>query len=1264
VFGEVEGNLFSKLDALYSLNLRQDIKDAPLRELIFKEFMKSPGNAYELLWNIADFKPSEKEIPALMQLGEQLSKMPGLAGYFPLYISSLEGTGTFIIPSFLDTLKRPQGFQPLHIPLDEKLSLLRTSLLAMRSQTKPFKVRVDEHDNCQRNWNSWEYAVEYPKPCTELDRETTYSHHYKRAERVFLQKEVPHGDLFDVQSEKIPGFMRKLHEATGAGKNTVHADWLRYSAAHILGVSLTAQQESSLAGIYQYMTSSPFTASGGRARYIVSQLIGVALSDPEDNQPFFKSVDQFHNHKAAGVLFHHATLGDPELCASFSAFLGGLQAQPQDQVQRMQEATASFSEFAASESFSPELKKQWLSMYRDEIAKDENQTESCLSMMGELGKICKTVNIADPKLCALYLNWLPSCQSVQDIKQAASPNRVYLFRVLAENVKHERPIPLDSLRQNDVVGPLDTGIVKLNSCKFTDEEIRSWTRPLIRDWLDTALKHLPWNISGYNFLCTKSTFLSSKILGLGHAQEEAFLSSSMLEHCSFLKDSYAVARTEDAKAWGLLAGLVMIEMDPALAAKAFVQGPLKRLEKFRGGWARLQPTLCLHRSLRTAELAADYKKFSSSFTAHSRIFAPSLFQLAKSAAPHGDALSIKNWVKKGGAGIGSFAELVKNPEFRETPKALPLLNLVNQVELTGMFKPDEKAHLLNSVAEMALGKRGMMDKADYRGVFPEMAYMTGALAFIAQDDVDQAEREAMTAILQAALPALTSAGKTICKLRDALARAEAYEKRAENVKTALDKSSGSASRTFPSRELIGFGGQGGTTSQEKTEKLAKRADRLAEARVKAAGIRTELKQAIVEAEQAMAPAAKLLMKHLFSVPDEKLDGFVQDYGAYMTSSRDPAALLTYAACMQSGLADPSTRDEVMHEIALIAKCAAANDGGVTLDRIRNDTAGCEHNGHIEKNAEKAWVEWKKGVAPVPIELHEGGSQAKASDISKYLQERIVHDKHAGAYAFPIVTEVLEGPVTAERVEAALHELDNGFAGIGAEEEKHLLLVLHPDSSPEQAMQHLQALQKEPTFRQRPVQFRNDIADLLTLLQPTASKRTLHASISGKLEDLVLIGTEVRGSCQNIYGTPSFNIALPGYVLDGKYLSAQLADDSGQVESRRMLRLLWNEDPKNPVIFVEREYSNPGVGAEAKATSMEQVYQLARRMGVMIATRDEELVEDLSDAEMVNLNAYGTPRPYEYVDALGKIENHGNYVIEGAYLIDPNRRSKAMEESPV
>jgi len=390
-------------------------------------------------------------------------------------------------------------------------------------------------------------------------------------------------------------------------------------------------------------------------------------------------------------------------------------------------------------------------------------------------------------------------------------------------------------------------------------------------------------------------------------------------------------------------------------------------------------------------------------------------------------------------------------------------------------------------------------------------------------------------------------------------------------------------------------------------------------------------------------AGKTLLKALFSIPDSEIDAFAGKYEQYLETSRNPTALLSFATSIYMGIKKPEERKEVMDEIALLARGLAANDGGKTLNQIRYSTEGNEHNALLQKKAPLAWERWKEEMQWEKDIEYPADQLVVKVNAANYLKEKIVLDRHVDPGTFPLLELALTDSMS---VKDALAQLEGHAESQYKDIEKQLLLAVAPGASKQESAAALGNLPVVLPFPQLSRDI-NDLKKKLTASPLSLEKwKGLHASISSKPEDLFLIGTEIIGSCQSIHGNPELNKALPGYVLDGKYLSAQVTNENGSLMSRRMLRLLWSEEHNKPVIYVEREYSNPGVPQKLQDACLQLIQEKAGKMGALIATDDEELASD-EGVEIGPLQAYRTPRPHEYVDALRGIQKHGEYTIMDA-----------------
>jgi len=218
-------------------------------------------------------------------------------------------------------------------------------------------------------------------------------------------------------------------------------------------------------------------------------------------------------------------------------------------------------------------------------------------------------------------------------------------------------------------------------------------------------------------------------------------------------------------------------------------------------------------------------------------------------------------------------------------------------------------------------------------------------------------------------------------------------------------------------------------------------------------------------------------------------------------------------------------------------------------------------------------------------------------------------------------------------------------------EEAILLQLLDEQIPATQKAELIA-QLLPDSPQELTQFQTDLRDLKALLTPAPVQDTkqFHVIDTDAAEDLLLCGTEVAGSCQGIQGDTQFNKALMGYVLDGKYRMLAIKSADERPMGRRMLRLLWDEKKKEPVLHLERLYNNPGLPEKYEHALIELAWQKAQQMGCKLVSHDGSLKND-GDYD-ARLKAYPTPWPFEYVDAQGlgvKVGQHG-YTLSGAMMV--------------
>jgi hypothetical protein len=127
-------------------------------------------------------------------------------------------------------------------------------------------------------------------------------------------------------------------------------------------------------------------------------------------------------------------------------------------------------------------------------------------------------------------------------------------------------------------------------------------------------------------------------------------------------------------------------------------------------------------------------------------------------------------------------------------------------------------------------------------------------------------------------------------------------------------------------------------------------------------------------------------------------------------------------------------------------------------------------------------------------------------------------------------------------------------------------------------------------------------------------------------DLFLIGTEIRGSCQSVFADPQKNQALTSYLMNGE-IKAIGIKQNGKIVARVLMRLMWDEKNKCPVLLQEQLFANA-----MNETLAEAIYaftkEKARSMRIPLVSQNIET--EVRYKEKVNF--LGGMAPVGYSDS--------------------------------
>ncbi len=306
------------------------------------------------------------------------------------------------------------------------------------------------------------------------------------------------------------------------------------------------------------------------------------------------------------------------------------------------------------------------------------------------------------------------------------------------------------------------------------------------------------------------------------------------------------------------------------------------------------------------------------------------------------------------------------------------------------------------------------------------------------------------------------------------------------------------------------------------------------------------------------------------IPTKKIDNFSEKYVKYFSGTRVPNFILTYAA--------------KLHSNTQLLKCLGIGLDGILADvfpEMRYNTQKSEHLQKVFFEDLDLFKEWKKGEkAPLGTFLVNTEAKDKSLDFFKIFKEKLIDHEHLKAEYAPLLFDYLNQTNTFEEtlseIENQLHSNENTII---LNIQKNCLKLTIKELSFDDQKQILKEIDKDlntiihdsPQFSE----FQNDIKGILTgLIKENVSKENYNKFTIEDTDhyiDLFLSGTEVGGSCLRISGDPSFNKCLMAYVFDGKNRLLAVKDKDGKIIARSLLRILWDEKEKKPILFMERIY---------------------------------------------------------------------------------------------
>lgn len=435
-----------------------------------------------------------------------------------------------------------------------------------------------------------------------------------------------------------------------------------------------------------------------------------------------------------------------------------------------------------------------------------------------------------------------------------------------------------------------------------------------------------------------------------------------------------------------------------------------------------------------------------------------------------------------------------------------------------------------------------------------------------------------------------------------------------------------------------------------------------------------------------------IFKISIGMAEESVKDFGNKFNAIIANARNPMALLIYAANL--GALPKSEREETLKSLKVFTESVLNG----TYKAIRYQTSTNPHLATVFENRPQLQKEWQQSSSFKISELfkklnREMDTKEKAEEVNvvEYLQQRVCNFKHLDPEKFKFFAASLKEPKNCRaQLQACQKSLGEALlkSGLTIKEikekpidEKTLpVFLLHLETNlisfvvtPE--IKKIKHLLTDVKKLRELAQFAQDLEDLkkkmedqqlrnqqLAKQQPSALKAGSNyddyiVADTDEWEDMELCGTEITGSCQRIGGSLQHNKCLLAYMLDGKNRAIVIKDPktgkidpkTGKIDpatcrivARRIMRLMWDETNKRPVIFKEHLYDN-NVPQRAKQAIDLMFEMRARQLNLPLVqcTTTETTAKPYES----DLQSLFSPAPYEYVDAAGVgIANDGIFTI--------------------
>ena len=392
---------------------------------------------------------------------------------------------------------------------------------------------------------------------------------------------------------------------------------------------------------------------------------------------------------------------------------------------------------------------------------------------------------------------------------------------------------------------------------------------------------------------------------------------------------------------------------------------------------------------------------------------------------------------------------------------------------------------------------------------------------------------------------------------------------------------------------------------------------------------------------------------LFSIGE--IEDLSETYEKTFGQFRDPIALYTYLGSVKK--LPEYKREEVSEVLTKYVKSVITGK----YPKKRYKTEDNSHLQTISANRDGLLDEWQKKPETKMVEevlsTSEKDSGKDKLDFHKFVKDKIETDGHLEIDDYPDLQSYLDNSANfvnlLKKLSDEKKELEKKDTKTEEEAKKlakiilqiELINLIRNNKKPKQQIQTLKKIQQQLQILPK-TEFRNDVSGFIKKLESSSSSvNDLTITDTDDACDMLLIGTEIYGSCQRVNGNPSLNKCLVAYLMDGKNRAIVIKRPDGKIVARSIFRLMWDSKNKKPVLLLERIYSNINDSNIDKAIEA-WAKKRAEELKLTLVSKDV----DKGPKYNGNVESKDGPAPYEYSDAVGGTIVGSKFTVDNCHLL--------------